>query len=100
MKCSFHPKAKDEFLEAIDYYKSCGTDLDLEFVNEIYSTIQRIIQFPTAWSRFSENTRRCLTRRFPFGIIYHLMEDKDEIVIIAVMQVNRKPDYWKKRLKY
>jgi plasmid stabilization system protein ParE len=48
MKCSFHPKAKDEFLEAIDYYKSCGTDLDLEFVNEIYSTIQRIIQFPTA----------------------------------------------------
>ena len=98
MKSSFHPKAKNEFLDAIDYYESCSTGLGLEFVNEIYSTIQRIIQFPTAWSKFSENTRRCLTKRFPFGIIYQLLEDKDEFVIIAVMQVNRKPNYWRKRV--
>jgi plasmid stabilization system protein ParE len=100
MKYSFHPKAKEEFLEAIEYYESCSTGLVTEFVNEVYSTIQRIIQFPTAWSKFSENTRRCLTKRFPFGIIYQLLEDKNEIVIIAVMQVSRKPDYWKKRLNY
>ncbi len=99
MKYSFHPKAKEEFLEAIDYYESRRIGLGWEFTNEIYSTIQRIIQFSSAWSKFSENTRRCLTKRFPFGIIYQVLENKDEIIIIAVMQVNRKPGYWKNRLK-
>ena len=99
MKYSFHPEAKEEFLESIDYYKSRRTGLGLEFANEIYSTIQRIIQFPAAWPEFSDSTRRCLAQRFPFGIIYQAMEDKDEILIIAVMQVNRKPGYWKDRLR-
>ena len=98
MKYSFHPEAKEEFLETIDYYESCSKGLGLEFADEIYSTIQRILQFPTAWTKFSENTRRCLTKRFPFGVIYQTSKDKDEIVIIAVMQVNRKPGYWKKRI--
>ena len=65
MKYSFHPEAKEEFLEAIDYYESRRTGLGLEFANEINSTVQRIIQFPAAWSKFSENTRRCLAQRFP-----------------------------------
>ena len=99
MKYSFHLKAKEEFLEAINYYESRSTGLGLEFANEIYSTIQRIIQFPTAGSKFSENTRRCLAQRFPFGVIYKVSEDKDETIIIAVMQVNRKPGYWKKRVE-
>ncbi len=99
MKYSFHPEAKEEFLEAIDYYESRRRGLGLEFANGINSTIQRIIQFPSAWSEFSEKTRRCLDQRFPFGIIYQTTEDKDEILIIAIMQVNRKPGYWKHRLK-
>ena len=98
MNYSFHPGAKEEFLEAIEFYQSCSAGLGLEFANEIYSTIQRIIQFPTAWSKFSENTRRCLTKRFPFGIIYQVLENKNELIIVAIMQLNREPGYWKKRL--
>ena len=98
MKYSFHPKAKEELLEAIDYYDSCSTGLGLEFANDVYSTVQRIIQFPHAWSNFSDNTRRSLTKRFPFGIIYQIIEEKGEIIIIAIMQLNRHPNYWKNRL--
>lgn len=97
MKYSFHPGAKEELFEAINYFEKCRSELGLEFVKEIFSTIQRIIHFPSAWSKFSENTRRCLTNRFPFGVIYQIIENK--IIIIAVMQLNRKPNYWKKRAK-
>lgn len=93
----FHPEAKKELLEAINYYEECRTALGLEFSKEVFSTIQRIIYFPSAWSEFSENTRRCLTNRFPFSIIYQIAKEK--IVIIAVMQLNREPNYWKKRIK-
>ena len=42
-------------------------------------------------------TRRCLTNRFPFGIIYTIIEQ--DIIIVAVMHLNKQPDYWKKRTK-
>jgi len=97
MKYSFHPSAKIELQKAINYYEECQPGLGLEFAREIYSTIQRIIHFPEAWSKLSKNTRRCLTNRFPYGVIYQITED--EIFIIAIMQLNREPDYWKKRIK-
>jgi len=97
MKVFFHPEAKEEFFEAINYYEQCQEGLGLEFAREIYATIQRIIHFPQAWSKMSENTRRCLVNRFPYGVIYSLTKKK--IIILAVMQLNREPDYWKKRKK-
>lgn len=97
MKYSFHPEAKEEFLDAVNYFEECRSGLGLEFSKEVFSTIQRIIHFPSAWSKFSENTRRCLTNRFPFSVIYQIAGEG--IFIIAIMQLNREPDYWKKRIK-
>ncbi|MEK6528396.1 MAG: type II toxin-antitoxin system RelE/ParE family toxin [Nitrospirota bacterium] len=97
MKYSFHPEAKKELLEAISYFEECRTGLGLDFSKEVFSTIQRIIHFPSAWSKLSENTRRCLTNRFPYGVIYQIIGK--EVIIIAIMQLNRVPDYWGKRTK-
>lgn len=97
MKYSFHPAAKLELNEAVDYYEECKSGLGIEFAKEVYSTIYRIIQYPQAWFRLSKNTRRCLTNRFPYGVIYQILDNK--IYITAVMHLNRKPDYWKKRIK-
>jgi len=94
---SFHPDAENELNEAIDYYNKCQTGLGLEFAREVYSTIQNILLFPQAWTPLSANTRRCLTNRFPYGVIYQITAD--EIFIIAVMQLNREPGYWKNREK-
>ena len=97
MKYYFHPAAKLELNDAVDYYEECKSGLGIEFAKEVYSTIYRIIQYPQAWFRLSKNTRRCLTNRFPYGVIYQILDNK--IYIIAVMHLNRKPDYWKKRIK-
>lgn len=97
MKYSFHPGAKGEFFEAINYFEEYRKGLGFDFSKEVYSTIQRIIHFPYAWSKFSENTRRCLTNRFPYGVVYQI--GQDDVIIIAVMQLNREPGYWKKRIK-
>jgi len=75
----------------------CQDDLGIEFAIEVHAAIQLILQFPKAWSPLSKNTRRCLTNRFPYGIIYQ--EGKDEIIIIAIMQLNKEPKYWHGRIK-
>jgi hypothetical protein len=92
----FSSFSKKELIDTISYFEGCRKGLGFEFAKEIFSTIQRIIYFPAAWSGFSKKTRRCLVNRFPFGIIYQFVDNK--LIIVAVMQVNRKPGYWKKRL--
>jgi len=92
MKYLFHPEAGNEFNISIDYYEECQKNLGLKFANEVYATIQRILDFPNAWQILNNNIRRCLTNKFPFGIIYY--QKDNEIIILAVMQLNRKPDYW------
>ena len=96
MNFSFHPEAEIELNASIDYYEECKIGLGLEFANEVYSTIQRILDFPKAWQILDKDIRRCLTNRFPFGIIYYQRDN--EIIILAVMQLNRKPNYWSGRI--
>ena len=57
-------------------------------------TIQRILAFPTAWQKLDGDIRRCLINRFPFGVIYYQRDN--EIIILAIMQLQRKPNYGKR----
>ena len=84
-------------MDAIDYYNECQDELGLKFAEEVYKAIQLILQFPHAWSSFSKNTRRCILNRFPYGLVYQ--EAKNKILIVAVMQLNKEPLYWHKRVK-
>jgi len=72
MKFYFHPDAKEEFDGAVEFYEQSHPGLGLEFAEEIYATIARIIQYPDAWSTLSKNSRRCLVSRFPYGLIYQI----------------------------
>ncbi|MBT9159660.1 MAG: type II toxin-antitoxin system RelE/ParE family toxin [Dehalococcoidia bacterium] len=67
MNFSFHPAAEQELNEAVDYYNQAQDGLGLQFAKEIYAAIQNILAFPRAWTPLSENTRRCLVNRFPYG---------------------------------
>ena len=95
MSFSFHPDAERELDDAVAYYEGCQAGLGVEFAEEVYATILRIIRYPEAWAKLSPNTRRCLTNRFPYGVIYEAKSDM--IRVIAVANLNRRPGYWRKR---
>jgi len=95
MKYSFHPEAKVELNEAVDYYNGCRSGLGSEFAREVYIAIQNILAHPEAWTPLSKHSRRCLVHRFPYGVIYQITAGR--ILIVAIMQLNRRPGYWKGR---
>ena len=95
MTYSFHPEAELELNIAVDYYEECKINLGAEFAYEVQKTIQRILEFPTAWQKLDGDIRRSLTNRFPFGVIYY--QRNEEIITLAIMQLQRKPNYWKER---
>ena len=97
MNFEFHPEADAEFFQAIDYYEECEDGLGYDFSIEIYSTIQNILDYPAAWPVLEGDVRRCLTNRFPYGVLYSI--ESDMLFILAVMHLHRDPDYWKHRLE-
>jgi plasmid stabilization system protein ParE len=96
VKVEFLSVAEAELTDAVDYYNGQSEGLGYEFAGEISQTIRRILSFPEAWTRLSARTRRCRTRRFPYGIVYQIRGDI--ILIVAVMHLRRHPDTWKSRL--
>jgi toxin ParE1/3/4 len=72
--------------------------LGQEFAKEVENTIERIKQNPEAWTvvSSSKQARRCLTNRFPYGIIYQIRQDL--LLIAAVWHNSRRPHTWQERL--
>jgi plasmid stabilization system protein ParE len=96
MKVCLLEAAQYELDEAIEYYNAELPDLGQAFLLETLAVLERICQFPNGWHPLSQNTRRCRLRRFPYGVIYTAASD--EIIVIAVANLHREPDYWRKRL--
>lgn len=95
MKYSFHPNAETELEEAENYYDAIDIALGNRFRAEFEAGVERILQFPTAWHPLSVNIRRRRLVSFPYGIVYRV--NRDEIRILAVMHLHRKPGSWKSR---
>ncbi|MEI6389455.1 MAG: type II toxin-antitoxin system RelE/ParE family toxin [Spirochaetota bacterium] len=92
----FLEPALDELREAVQYYNEQEPGLGFEFAQEIRLTLGRIRENPEAWPVHSHRTHRCRTNRFPYGIVYH--PSLEEILVIAVMHLRRKPMYWRNRV--
>ncbi|HNQ78899.1 MAG TPA: type II toxin-antitoxin system RelE/ParE family toxin [Acidobacteriota bacterium] len=95
MKIRFLETAQIELDDAVKYFNYEIPGLGNVFLDEVVSALERIGEFPEAWHPFSKRSRRCQTRKFSYGIIYQIREN--EIVIMAVANLHRKPDYWKNR---
>jgi hypothetical protein len=69
--------------------------LGVQFLTEFDAAIRRIFAYPKSYALLENEVRRCLIKRFPYGILYGI--DADTILIIAVAHLHRKPNYWVKK---
>ncbi len=97
MKVRFLDVAQRELDEAVDYYNAEVSGLGDAFLMEVLSAIDRIRSFPAAWHPLGSEIRRCRLRRFSYGLIY-AVED-EAILVIAVANLHRRPDFWHNRLR-
>ena len=93
----FLEPAQIELEEEVKYYNEQQAGLGYDFAKEVADTIARILRYPEAWTKLSKRTRRCRTKRFPYGVFYQITGDK--ILIVAVGHLRREPSYWRNRVK-
>ena len=97
MRCEFHPDALAEYEEAARYYAGCQEGLDLRFMASVEAVVQQLATAPERWRIVEQDIRRCLTKVFPYAILYSI--ESDRVLIIAVMHCHREPGYWRARLQ-
>lgn len=96
MRYEFHPAALEEYREAALWYAEREPQVARKFVASVEEAIARIVEAPQRWRVVDEDVRRCLTRVFPFGILFTI--EDDFLLIVAVMHFSRAPGYWKSRI--
>ena len=96
MRWDFHPEALEEYNAAGFYYARKESGLDLRFIIAVENAIETILQDPLRYRRFDQDVRRCLTRLFPYAILYTI--EDDFVLIVAVAHFSREPGYWKHRV--
>ena len=96
MRYSFHPEARAEFKEATIYYSEKSPSLGVAFYSEVENAIEKIVEDPDLYRVIDEDVQRCLTKRFPYAVLYTI--EDNYILILAVMHCSREPSYWKHRL--
>jgi toxin ParE1/3/4 len=94
VKIEVHPEADAELEIEVDFYNAQQEGLGDRFYREVKEWIvwiQANYEVPPERA----GVRRVNLRKFPFYVIYILMEDS--IRILAVGSGRRKPGYWMKR---
>ena len=69
----------------------------MDLQQEVSRAVVAIGESPGTWPFWpgieaARSARRFLLSRFPFGIAYRL--EADEVVVVAVAHLRRRPGYW------
>jgi plasmid stabilization system protein ParE len=95
MRVEFHPEALAEFRAAAEYYETQQTGLGERFANAVEAAVAHIVAAPKSWRIIEDDIRRCLTKVFPYAVLYLI--EHNHILVVAVMHCRREPGYWHNR---
>ena len=92
----YHPEARAEFLQQVEYYADISARLAEHFDKAVHTAETQAAQTPETWPKYKSKTRRVVDRQFKFSLVY--LHSADEVYVVAVAPTRRKPGYWRARL--
>ena len=96
MNLIFHELFKHDLDQAVNFLKEREPGLEVRFLDDADQTIQRIIDFPTAWSRIDGEIRNILLDIFSNSIHFEII-DEETIFIYGIYHTSQHPDFGKER---
>lgn len=96
MRLGLHSEALAEYEASAVYLSEQREELGLRFVECVEAALLVIEGDPERQPFFEEDVRRCLTRVFPYSVLYTI--ESEFIHVIAITNCAREPGYWKTRL--
>ena len=93
------PQARNDVLEAADWYDRQKPGLGDDFIEEIVTVFDALAENPLLHCRrhSTKNIRWRYPKRFPYRVIYEVMEEERLVVIAAVIHAARHDRVWRRR---
>ena len=88
------PAAKDDVLEAKEWYRGHGIDLSKRFVVQVKTTVEKIGRNPAAYSVRYKDVRLASLRIFPYSV--HYIFQAEEVLLLGVFHTAMSPESWKR----
>jgi len=66
----FRPQARDELLQALDWYDKRLPGLGAQFARTVDAAVGAVTQFPEGFPKAYSDFRQCVLRRFPYSLVY------------------------------
>ena len=93
-----HPEVSTELAEAAEWYRGIDPELAEQFLDEVFRGIRQARETPLHYRIIELSYRRVLCERFPYRIVFEIIEELQAVHIVAVTHQRRHPDHWKTRL--
>jgi toxin ParE1/3/4 len=87
--------AREEGFAEATWYGSQEPDLQARFLAKWKDAENRMPSHPELYRCFDSNLRKCRFDVFPYTLVFRVQEN--ELQVIAVMHMSRRPGYWKER---
>ena len=94
------PEAEADVAEAAAWYNTRSEGLGDEFAQEILAVLDELALNPLLSRRRHprKNIRWRYTERFPYRVIYELLEQDESVVVAAVLHAARQDRHWRERM--
>jgi plasmid stabilization system protein ParE len=89
-------EARAELSEAAAWYRSKSPVVAATFRTDVRETINRISEWPDAFTEISLGIRRALTSQFPYAIFF--ANEPRGVVILAIKHQAQDPASWPRSL--
>lgn len=96
----FHPLVESDVTAAAEWYDGLKSGLGDEFTEEVIREWEKLAQNPYLRSRRHprKNIRWRFTDRFPYRVIYEVVESKRVVIVTGILHAARDHRHWQNRL--
>jgi plasmid stabilization system protein ParE len=96
----FRPEVEQDMAEAAAWYEERQAGLGREFVEEVIHVWRALSEHPLLNCRRhpKKNIRWRYPERFPYRVIYEVLEAERKVVVAAVLHAARHDRHWKRRV--
>jgi plasmid stabilization system protein ParE len=87
--------ARQDFDESFDWYAERSAQSAVRFAAAVDAALDRIAANPTQFASPDGVHRECPVKKFPFRVVYRLVDDR--VLVVAIAHAKRRPGYWRRR---
>ena len=83
--------------EALSYYDAISSELGEKFESALLNALSKIEKHPHYYFNINQKFRRINLENFPYKLLYVLIEDLKEVIVLGLFHHLKKPEEIRKR---